>query len=362
MSITPLGSNRSRWGMTKVGQLSHLGAPSASITTDKEVQHLIVSESAPFRCQCGQDFTRLCSLERHIRHHAGQLNLDALHPCTECPDRQGKNGFKRLEHLKQHLQGFHKWDNDQLATLFPPRKAHILRIPVCHFPECDYYRGPGFEDMGVREREENRPFDKQSHYTDHMKREHDWSPYPCKVTGCNKVNGSGFFSTTTFERHYKKKHAGYAIPAPKVQDHITETVTCDYCRKSFSRNGITSHQEWRCEGIAPCRYCGQRMMSRQMMYHQGYECTGEVVCLRCHERIESRQMGKHPIQNCKAEVICPFCRGHMESRQLQEHERNYCEGEAKCSNCAKPAKRCQLRAGWWVRSPSCVDCAPYLFK
>ncbi|KAH8157697.1 hypothetical protein CIB48_g10544 [Xylaria polymorpha] len=180
----------------------------------------------PSGSNLGLDLRRPAHLERHVRHHAGKLDLAALHPCTECPAYQGKNGFKRPDHLKQHLRVFHKWDNDQLATLFPPRKTRILKIPVCHFPECDYYRGPGFEDMGVREREENRPFDTQSHYTDHMKREHDWSPYPCKVTGCNKVNGSGFFSATTLERHYKEKHAGCAMPTPKAQDRITGTIRC----------------------------------------------------------------------------------------------------------------------------------------
>ncbi|KAI8950262.1 hypothetical protein F4801DRAFT_353262 [Xylaria longipes] len=266
-------------------------------------QHLIVSKS-PFLCHCGQNFTRLCSLERHVQNNTGQLQPE--YPCPECPAYQGKNGFKRKDHLVQHLRVLHNWDNNQLATLFPPRQTRKFNIPVCHFPECDYYRDPSFKDMGIREQEENRPFDKQSHYTDHMKREHDWSPYPCKVSGCSKVNGTGFFSTTTLEKHYKKKHPGSAIPAPKVQDPTTQTVRCD-CGKSFKRSNIAYHQEYQCKSLAPCRYC--------------------------HERIVASDMGDHCRNNCKG------CLERMVYGQLWEHEANYCKGEAQCHKCSMRMER-----------------------
>ncbi|TRX94379.1 hypothetical protein FHL15_004846 [Xylaria flabelliformis] len=224
------GASSSRGSHNSQGPLhEHAGSSHA-------VQHLIVSKS-PFVCHCGQNFTRLSSLERHIQNNTKQLQLD-LHPCAECTTYQGRNGFKRKDHLVQHLRVFHKWDDDQIATLFPTERNSILKIPICHFPECDYYRDPGFRDMGIREQAKNRPFDKQSHYTDHMKREHDWSPYPCKVTGCNKVSGAGFFNITALEKHYKGKHPGSAIPAPKVDDQATETVKCDYC--GINREGITA--------------------------------------------------------------------------------------------------------------------------
>ncbi|KAI0864493.1 hypothetical protein F4860DRAFT_529115 [Xylaria cubensis] len=214
-------------------------------------------------------------LERHVQNNTKQLQLD-LHPCAECPTYQGKNGFKRKDHLVQHLRVFHKWDDDQLATLTSAGQNSRLKIPTCHFPECDYYRDPSFKDMGIREQAKNRPFDKQSHYTDHMKREHDWSPYPCKVVGCSKVNGAGFFSITALEKHYKGKHPGSAIPAPKVDDQATETVRCDDCGKNVRRGYFTQHQ--------------------RLVRH------GEVECLYCHDRIGSSTMRSHQLRHCKAEV------------------------------------------------------------
>ncbi|KAI0450798.1 hypothetical protein F5B21DRAFT_489708 [Xylaria acuta] len=294
-------------------------------------QHLIISKS-PFVCHCGQHFTRLCSLERHVRDNTEQP--DPEYQCAECPAYQGKDGFKRKDHLVQHLRVFHKWDDDRLATLFPPRQTHRLKIPVCHFPECDHYRGPDFKDKGIREQEKNRPFDKQSHYTDHMKREHDWSPYPCKVTGCSKVNGTGFFTTTTFERHYKKMHPGSAIPTPKVQD-ITETVKCDHCQQSFSRGRIASHQDSFCKGVAVCCYCHGSMENWRMRDHQRNDCQGEVACHYCHERLEKWQMRDHQQRDCRGEFTCHYCHKRMESRQLTEHSEIYHEPKEICFRCLK---------------------------
>ncbi|KAI1758361.1 hypothetical protein F4782DRAFT_525057 [Xylaria castorea] len=216
-------------------------------------QHRVVSLKSPFMCHCGQHFTRLGSLERHVQNNTKQLDSD-LYPCAGCTAYQGKNGFKRQDHLVQHLRVFHKWDDDQLATLFLPRQTHKFKVPVCHFPECDYYRGPDFKDMGIREQEKNRPFDKQSHYTEHMKLEHDWSPYPCKVTGCKKVNGTGFFSTTTLEKHYKDKHPGSAIPATKVQGRITETIRCKFTTMYYETAKGKSYVAFAMDAWSPVIY------------------------------------------------------------------------------------------------------------
>ncbi|KAI0798381.1 hypothetical protein GGR55DRAFT_684691 [Xylaria sp. FL0064] len=207
-------------------------------------QHFIVSKS-PFKCHCGQEFTKLSSLERHVR--GSDKRLVSKHPCHECTTYQGKDGFMRKDHLLQHLRVFHKYDNDQLATLFRPRQARMYNIPVCHFESCEYYRGPEFKDTGIRQQENNRPFDKQSDYTMHMKREHDWSPYPCKVSGCNKLDGKGFFSITALEKHCKEKHPGCTISVQKPQNGVVKTVRCDYCHKDLKTGSLVWHQTRSCE-------------------------------------------------------------------------------------------------------------------
>ncbi|RWA10910.1 hypothetical protein EKO27_g4186 [Xylaria grammica] len=110
-----------------------------------------------------------------LAQHIKGTNKDLVpqYPCSECPAYQGKNGFKRKDNLKQHLMYFHNYDDDKLATLLPSRRTRRFTILVCHYENCEYYRGPDFKGMGIQAQEKNRPFHKQSDYTRHMKDEHD---------------------------------------------------------------------------------------------------------------------------------------------------------------------------------------------
>ncbi|KAI1355921.1 hypothetical protein F5Y01DRAFT_268061 [Xylaria sp. FL0043] len=276
-------------------------------------QHLIVSKS-PFECHCGQEFTKLSSLERHVQ--GSDKSLIPKHPCHECTTYQGKNGFMRKDHLVQHLRVFHKYDNDQLATLFRPRRARMYNILVCHFESCEYYRGPEFKDMGIGQQENNRPFDKQSDYTMHMKSEHDWSPYPCKVAGCNKLDGKGFFSIRALEKHSKEKHPGCTISVQKPQNGVARTVICDYCRRDIRPGYLTNHQEWSCGGEAPCSYCGETMKSLELWKHKNSVCKGKVTCNYCSEVLEVRGQYEHEKSSCTGETQCYKCSKRGECRSM----------------------------------------------
>ncbi|TGJ79356.1 hypothetical protein E0Z10_g9405 [Xylaria hypoxylon] len=202
-----------------VHPFSSLEAPHEHMGPSYVKQHSISSKS-PFKCHCDKEFKSLYTLQRHIR--GADKALVPEHPCPECIFYQGKNGFRRKDNLVQHLRFFHKYDDDQLATLFPPRQTRMLNIPVCHYVSCEYYRGPDFKDLGIRDQEKNRPFHKQSDYTTHMKREHDWSPHPCKVPGCSKLDGKGFFSATALEKHCKEKHPGIAATVLNSQNRMVK--------------------------------------------------------------------------------------------------------------------------------------------
>ncbi|KAJ2997327.1 hypothetical protein NUW58_g682 [Xylaria curta] len=216
------------------------GAMHEHATSPDAEEHYVVSEN-PFKCACGVVFTRLYTLERHIQG-ADKQRVPG-YPCHECPAYQGKNGFRRKDHLVQHLKFFHKYSDDQLSAGTSSRRTRRFNISVCCFSECDYYRGPEFRDLGIDQQNDNRPFDKQSDYTNHMKREHNWSPYPCKVSGCSKVGGNGFFTTGTLEKHYKEKHPKSKVPATTPPDRVKDTARCEYCQKGMNPGSVASH--WR---------------------------------------------------------------------------------------------------------------------
>ncbi|KAI3317818.1 hypothetical protein HD806DRAFT_526788 [Xylariaceae sp. AK1471] len=238
-------------------------------------QHLIVSE-APFKCHCGQEFAKLYTLERHIR--GAEKHLVPEYPCHECTAYQAKNGFKRKDHLVQHLRVFHKYDDSRLATLFQPRQARRFNIPACHIENCEYYRSPEFKDLPIGQQNNNRPFDKQSDYTSHMKQEHDWSPHPCNVQSCSKVGGKGFFSATALEKHGKEKHPGNTIPVKKKsQPRIAKRVKCDYCLKVLHVGSLAHHEKYYCEGKAECENCHKHMKRGELLQHRRSACRGEAL-------------------------------------------------------------------------------------
>lgn len=300
-------------------------------------RHGIASQN-PFKCHCGRDFTRLYTLKRHI----GGIQKDGVikFECPDCTAYRGKNGFKRKDHLVQHLRRFHNYRDDQLW----PRQARRYDIPVCHFESCEFSRLPEFKEMPIGQQEKNRPFDKQSDYTRHMKEEHDWSPYPSKVPGCGKIDGKGFFNETARVKHCAEKHPGSTnTPALATQKEIAKTVKCDYCLKVLRPSTLSHHQSDFCRGQATCSYCRERMEARQLEVHTHESCRGEVTCPHCQTRMESKQLSQHELKSCTGEACCRYCHKLTERRQLSQHESESCTGEVRCYNCQELVERRQRR-------------------
>ncbi|KAI0115663.1 hypothetical protein GGR51DRAFT_415346 [Nemania sp. FL0031] len=299
-------------------------------------QHLVASKN-PFKCHCGKEFAKLFTLERHIQGSEKSLNPE--YPCTECTIYQGKSAFARKDHLVQHLRCIHGYDDDKLATIYPPRKTRKYFISVCHFEDCDYYRPPDFADLPVGERKNNRPFDKQSDYTTHMKHEHDWSPYPCKVSGCDKLGRKGFFSITSLGKHCKEKHPGTAIAAPVARSRRAESMMCDGCRNILPVSKLT--------------------------FHQMYKCKEKVECGYCHERMEFCRLSRHEDNNCTKKVSCGYCQESMESRLLESHHKNDCKGQVACRKCSRLFERREAEtpslSSLWSLLLGCPSCHQWFY-
>lgn len=168
----------------------HRGFPHAG-------RHSVVSES-PFVCKCDQQFAKLDTLLRHIRRFQDLL------PSFHCEDY--KHGFKRKDHLVQHLRHFHRLQDAQIAIQFPTRKIFKNDIPVCHVKSCDHYRDESFSAQPLVLQEKDAPFAKKSDYTEHMRKVHGWSPYSCKVPLCDKVDKNGYFNEKALQKHMQEKH------------------------------------------------------------------------------------------------------------------------------------------------------------
>ncbi|KAI0452435.1 hypothetical protein F5B21DRAFT_526859 [Xylaria acuta] len=205
-------------------------------------------------------------------------------PCDKCDCYQGENAFKRKDNLERHLKGKHNPDNDQLVPMFAPRRTRKPQIPVCPFKDCEYYRGPEFKDLAVEKQQDNRPFAQRADYIDHLKKEHNWSPFPCKVPGCDKINGNGYFGFQVRKNHYEGEHPGSTIPGQKPEDPTPKTTKCNHCQSSFDPGHIAKHQKQSCQGKA------NRRIKQLKEYEEAY-CTAPEKCARCSNWTERRLLG-----------------------------------------------------------------------
>ncbi|KAF7550765.1 hypothetical protein G7046_g7921 [Stylonectria norvegica] len=189
---------------------SHARLPTASRHQCVECDHVYQTQEAlsehaaqsghkSFVCICGCGFVRKDALTRHIE------SLDTgipKYPCNFCRKHRGENGFRRRDHLRQHVRGYHKFDVEKKV----PRRRYN-GIPTerdCPHVEC-------IEHMPSAAHFINgfpMPFKLRSAFIKHMKEVHDETPHPCEILGCDRVGAKGFATETGFLKHRQAKHPG----------------------------------------------------------------------------------------------------------------------------------------------------------
>lgn len=298
-------------------------------------KHGIANRRDPIKCLCGEDFTRFGSLQRHI--DGKQKWSLPEYECTEqdCYTYRGKNGFMRKDKLEQHLRTYHKLTRDEIELRLPCLSTVTSKQPACHVPTCEYYRGPEFKYLPVLLQVANRPFDKQSDYTQHMKLEHDWSPHPCKIEGCGRIRGKGFFSLTAFKAHYGKEHPGSTMPAQFQDGGATGPTRCDRCQQEFDHGIIKEHKAKHCRGRVPCGYCDELIEVWQLEAHRQSKCKGKVKCPDCAETVKPGILQYHGRYGCRGIYVCPYCHESILVRRQQHHKQYECTKKVKCPDCSK---------------------------
>jgi hypothetical protein len=116
-------------------------------------------------------------------------------PCKYCKKYRGQNGFKRKDHLTQHLRGYHHIGEGEgkFRYEFP-----LYDKTFCRHPDC-----PESQNNWVRR---GVAFKKVSDCTTHMKTVHNESDFPCPEPGCDRVGGKGYFRKVDLRRHITKVH------------------------------------------------------------------------------------------------------------------------------------------------------------
>ena len=197
--------------------------------------HANEAQHSPFACKCGQKFARRDVLQRHIVSQGSAL---PRYPCTHCKLHRGKNGFRRRDHLLQHIRGYHKLDSDNFLLDLNPRQTKQHEVIFCRHPSCEYHRDDTFRKLPWHSQLENRPFRNKSEHTKHLKDVHGETAFPCNVPGCERVGSKGYSREKDLINHRVKTHSGLERYLPKPRQ--TRRKCPAGCGKFFSPNHVSS--------------------------------------------------------------------------------------------------------------------------
>lgn len=190
--------------------------------------HSITESHALFMCKCGKSFTRPDVLDRHVKGYLPELQKYTCPHCKSCP---GGKSFKRKDHLTQHIRGYHHIGTEKY------RQMHFYDY-LCPHSDCPKYREPDFFDLPYETQRESRPFGNLKEFTQHMRTDHDDTPYPCDVRGCLRVRGKGYIRKVDLIKHRKREHP----EVPKYKNlHSCRLPGCSASGEGNS--GIRDHYE-----------------------------------------------------------------------------------------------------------------------
>ncbi|KXH38391.1 hypothetical protein CSAL01_10815 [Colletotrichum salicis] len=130
-------------------------------------EHANEAQHHPFSYSCGKSFARLDVLNRHLDSMGTDM---PKYPCLFCKSHRDENGFRRRDHLLQHVRGYHKFEAEgKFEDILPSRRGKYQTPPVCHFADCLHHRAGNFKRLSREEQDHSKPFASRSEYTKHLK-------------------------------------------------------------------------------------------------------------------------------------------------------------------------------------------------
>ncbi|KAF8851831.1 hypothetical protein BDZ45DRAFT_132228 [Acephala macrosclerotiorum] len=149
--------------------------------------HARQTQHATYACSCGETFSRFDVLNRHL----DKFDPKAVYTCPYCSNYSDH----RLDHLTQHLRGYHKLDlsdSTQDSQPSPPKATPNKRARTCPHEGCPYHSSTTGPSSESDENQQQIVFQMRKELTRHLREAHDESPFPCTASGCRRIGRKGF--------------------------------------------------------------------------------------------------------------------------------------------------------------------------
>jgi uncharacterized Zn-finger protein len=203
------------------------------------LRHAKEKQHQPYSCECGTAFSRLDILSRHLESVSTEM---PKYPCRLCKRHRGDNGFRRLDHLRQHERNYHHLEtNDDSAKALASRPGLKYSFPVCPHPDCSYYRDDSFKTLPRSTQKVSKPFPTQGAFTKHMRDEHNECTFPCDIQGCDRVGRRGYFREKDLIKHRKQSHPDAPSYQPSQRELKYQCVRPG-CNLLFEPSSISCHE------------------------------------------------------------------------------------------------------------------------
>lgn len=165
-------------------------------------RHASETGHASFACVmegCEKTFSRYDILKRHLCTHRSNIQR---FPCPHCRRHRGADGFKRKDHLTQHLRNYHHIGVDDIPL------AWGSRLRSCPHEDCPDWRPTmtNWRDTQWFTDGSGRAFKKSSDYITHMRKVHKESEFPCTEPDCDRAGPKGYFRRRDLLKHKLKEH------------------------------------------------------------------------------------------------------------------------------------------------------------
>lgn len=152
---------------------------------------------------------------------------------------RGKNGFRRRDHLFQHIRGYHKINADEKLTEIRTRDSVKHESNIYQYPDCEFHPDHAFKQLPFTDHLKARPFLKKSDYTKHIKEARKETPFPCNVRGCETIEGKGYVRVKDLIRHRQNQHPSEGQYYPQFKRSTPESPAG--CGILLRTNNLTEH-------------------------------------------------------------------------------------------------------------------------